>query len=404
VSSGATYAPITVTNITTGLTVYSSAPFTVTFPGGGDITTSSFASKIDSTTGSYPYAIAISDIDGDGKPDVAVTNVNSTNISVFRNTSTSGSISLAGKVDYATGSTPAGITIADIDGDGKPDVVGTNEGSNTMSIFLNTSTSGNISLAGKADYATGNNPAGIATADIDGDGKPDVVATNYGSNTISVFRNTSTIGNVSFEGKIDSTTGSVPNSIAITDIDGDGKPDMAATNWNSNTISVFRNTSTNGNISLAGKIDYATGNNPAGIAIADIDGDGKPDLVAANYGSNTISLLRNTGIFTGVANDESAIPTQFELMQNYPNPFNPTTTIKYQIPGTGTQYIVSLQIFDLLGREVATLVNANKPADYYQVEWHANVASGVYFYRLEAVSISDPSNRFVDTKKMLLMK
>jgi hypothetical protein len=99
-----------------------------------------------------------------------------------------------------------------------------------------------------------------------------------------------------------------------------------------------------------------------------------------------------------------SIPTVFSLEQNFPNPFNPTTTIKYAIPDAGTQHAVSLRIFDLLGREVITLVNENKPAGYYQVEWHANVASGMYFYRLEVVSTSDPNDRFVDTKKMLLLK
>jgi hypothetical protein len=508
VPSGATYEPITVTNITTGLTVYSSAPFTVTFPGGGDITSSSFTNKIDSTTGSGPYDIVITDIDGDGKPDVVVTNWGSNSISLFRNTSTSGSISLASKIDSSTGINPSGVATADIDGDGKPDVVASNVNSSTMSIFRNTSTAGSISLASKIDYTTGSAPFGIAIADIDGDGKPDVVVTNTGSNTISIFpnmsisgsisfaskvdsttgsgpynlaiadidgdgkpdavvtnsnsntisvlrntsisgsisfaskvdsttgsspynlaiadidgdgkldvvvtnflgstisvlHNTSIIGSISFAGKIDLTIGGGPYGIAISDIDGDGKPDVVITNFSNNTISVFHNTSTSGNVSFASKVDYATGGISYGIAIADIDGDGKPDVVAANNGVNTISLLRNTVGSTGVANDGSAIPTQFELMQNYPNPFNPTTTIKYQIPGTGTQYIVSLQIFDLLGREVATLVNENRSAGYYQVEWHANVASGMYLYRLEVVSISDPGNRFVDTKKMLLLK
>jgi hypothetical protein len=364
----------------------------------------SLASKINYITGSIPNGIAIGDIDGNGKPDVVVTNRNSSSISILRNTSTSGSISFAGKIDSTTGIHPYGIAISDIDGDGKPDVVVTNAVSNTISVFRNTSTSGNVSLASKVDYTTGTMPYGIAIADIDGDGKPDIAVTNVNSNNISVFRNTSTSGNVSLESKVDYTTGWCPWRMAIADIEGDGKPDVVVTNEASNTMSVFRNTSTSGNISLAGKTDFATGTVPYGIAIADLDGDEKPDLVAANYGSNTISLLRNTGIFTGVANDESAIPTQFDLTQNYPNPFNPATTIKYQLPGTGTQYIVSLQIFDLLGREVATLVNTNKPAGYYQVEWHANVASGMYFYRFEAVSTSSPGKQFVETKKMLLMK
>jgi len=85
----------------------------------------------------------------------------------------------------------------------------------------------------------------------------------------------------------------------------------------------------------------------------------------------------------------------FVLYQNYPNPFNPTTLIKYSLP---EQQFVSLKIFDILGKEVATLVNENKPAGNYEVNFDAgNLSSGVYFYQLRA-------SGFTETKKMLLMK
>ncbi|MFH1196303.1 MAG: T9SS type A sorting domain-containing protein [bacterium] len=84
------------------------------------------------------------------------------------------------------------------------------------------------------------------------------------------------------------------------------------------------------------------------------------------------------------------LPTSFELYQNYPNPFNPTTTIKYSIAAVETPYMASLQhvtleIFDVLGREVATLVNDYLPAGSYEREWNAsNLPSGIYFCRMEA--------------------
>jgi len=85
----------------------------------------------------------------------------------------------------------------------------------------------------------------------------------------------------------------------------------------------------------------------------------------------------------------------YKLSQNFPKPFNPTTTIKYSLP---EQQFVSLKIFDILGREVATLVNENKSAGNYEMNFDANnLSSGVYFYRLHAGS-------FIETKKMLLMK
>jgi hypothetical protein len=88
------------------------------------------------------------------------------------------------------------------------------------------------------------------------------------------------------------------------------------------------------------------------------------------------------------------LPRDFALNQNYPNPFNPSTTISYSLPKAA---IVSLRIFNALGQEVATLVNEQKEAGYYQVQWNANVSSGIYFYRLQA-------GEYVETKKMILLK
>ncbi|MFZ1081037.1 MAG: FG-GAP-like repeat-containing protein, partial [Candidatus Kryptoniota bacterium] len=291
---GSTYQPISVT--VSGVTAYAIAPFDVTFPSSEVIDTTSFASGIGFTTGSSsPCIIANCDFDGDGKPDIVVTNYTSSNtISVYRNTSTRGSVSFASAVDFASDSNTYGVATGDLDGDGKPDLVVVNQGSNTISVYRNTSTPGSISFAPKVDFATGSIPDWITISDLDGDGKPDLVVTNEGSNTISVYRNTSTPGSISFAPKVDFTTGPNDGSIAICDLDGDGKPDLVVTNQDSNTVSVFRNTSTPGSISFASKVDFTTGANPAWVAICDLDGDGKPDLIVTNPNSNTVSVFRNT--------------------------------------------------------------------------------------------------------------
>jgi hypothetical protein len=93
--------------------------------------------------------------------------------------------------------------------------------------------------------------------------------------------------------------------------------------------------------------------------------------------------------------DEQVIPTEISLEQNYPNPFNPSTSIQYTI---SDRQFVSLKVYDIIGNEVATMVNSEKPAGVYEVEWNASdVPSGVYFYQLKTGS-------FVQTKKMLLLK
>lgn len=95
--------------------------------------------------------------------------------------------------------------------------------------------------------------------------------------------------------------------------------------------------------------------------------------------------------------NDSQIPDVFSLSQNYPNPVNPTTTITYTIPA-GEQHAVSLQVFDILGREIATLVNGYKSPGTYKVYFNANnLPSGIYYYKLIA-------GNFVETKKMMLLK
>jgi hypothetical protein len=89
------------------------------------------------------------------------------------------------------------------------------------------------------------------------------------------------------------------------------------------------------------------------------------------------------------------IPTDYSISQNYPNPFNPTTTIRYQIPQAG---FVSLKIYDVLGREVATLVNEEKLSGEYSAVFEgSNLSSGIYFYKLQA-------ENFYSIKKMILIK
>jgi predicted GH43/DUF377 family glycosyl hydrolase len=104
-----------------------------------------------------------------------------------------------------------------------------------------------------------------------------------------------------------------------------------------------------------------------------------------------------TSPITGVETPENEreIPTQFSLSQNYPNPFNPNTTIMYSIP---KQSYITLKVYDILGREVAALVNEDKPSGNYQVEFNAaDLSSGVYFYRIQAGS-------FNQVRKMMLIK
>ncbi len=98
---------------------------------------------------------------------------------------------------------------------------------------------------------------------------------------------------------------------------------------------------------------------------------------------------------TDIGNNQGLTPARFELSQNYPNPFNPSTQISFAVPKEG---MVKLSVYDILGREVKTLVNEVKTAGYYKVDFDgSSLSSGFYFYRME-------TNSFIETKKMMLLK
>ena len=105
---------------------------------------------------------------------------------------------------------------------------------------------------------------------------------------------------------------------------------------------------------------------------------------------------------TSIEEVSVSIPSNYILYQNYPNPFNPSTKIQYSIPQSGN---VVIKVFDILGSEIETLVNEEKPTGSYEITWYAeNLPSGVYFYQLKAVPSGRQAGSFIETKKMILLK
>ena len=141
------------------------------------------------------------------------------------------------------------------------------------------------------------------------------------------------------------------------------------------------------------------------------DGYDEVTVVAPGYPDTTYEQLNRFGkvyVYSykkidAIKNRQEPLdPESFHLKQNYPNPFNPTTTIKFALP---TQSQVTVTIYDILGREVKELVNDRLQAGYYHFSWNASMyATGVYFYRIVAQSLSGDRRSFVKVKKLLLLK
>jgi hypothetical protein len=292
VPSGAVYAPISVTT-PKGL-IASSNPFIPVYTSGGNVDSTAYASFTTFSIGGYPYMVAAADFDGDGKSDLAAVVVNTNQVAVLRNTSQSGSIHFASPVNFGTGAAPFYLAIADLNGDGKPDLAVTNQNSNTVSVLQNTSVPGTVSFASKVDFATNSQPLNIAMADLNGDGKIDMVTVDGNAHSVSVFKNTTPAGGtISFSARQVISAGTGPRGIALGDLDGDGRPDMVICDPSANQLLIFRNTSVPDTITFSEIATYPAGNYPQSAAIADLDGDGKPELIISDSGGNNVYVYRN---------------------------------------------------------------------------------------------------------------
>ncbi|RYZ22805.1 MAG: T9SS type A sorting domain-containing protein [Chitinophagaceae bacterium] len=255
----------------------------------------SFATRVVLGTGSEPRQVAVGDLDGDGLPDLAVSNKSSASVSLLRNTSTTAGLAFAPKVDIATVASTEGVAIGDIDGDGKADVAVT--GSNTgaqFSVLRNTSTPGNFSFAARTDVTTGSFPWDVLIADLNNDGQNEVLVANNGSDDVRVFRNAAA-GSIALTNVLTLPVSASPRCLEVADLNADGKPEiLASCYFMSSVVSVLGNTSTGSTLSFAPQVAYATGAGTHGIAAADLDGDGLTDIMTSNtQGVGSLSFLRN---------------------------------------------------------------------------------------------------------------
>ena len=213
--------------------------------------------------GSSPYSVATGDFNGDGKPDLVTANAGSNSVSVLLG---NGDGTFQSAVNYAVGSSPYSVAVGDFNGDSKPDLVTANAGSNNVSVLLG---NGDGTFQSAVNYAVGSSPYSVAVGDFNGDSKPDLVTANYGSNNVSVLLGN---GNGTFGSAVNYAVGTNPQSVALGDVNGDSERDLVTANYGSNNVSVLLG---NGNGTFGSAVNYAVGTNPQSVALGDINGDGK---------------------------------------------------------------------------------------------------------------------------------
>lgn len=274
--------------------LYTNSPYN-TFSLNRNLTTGvlmSFDTRMIFSTNVSPSSLVTPDLDNDGKPDVVVSNYTSNNLSVFRNTSSPGAVSFAAKTDHAVVATPGEISYADFDRDGKTDLSVLNLSNGSFSVFRNTSTTGAISFATRMDIALPNLVLNNYTCDLDGDGFSDLIFCDYDAGQVKIMRNTSTAGNISFATPVIIPLNSKPSRIAFADINSDSRFDMLVARYDS-SYTILENTGSSGNISFTSKGNHAVAPDLRAITCGDIDKDGKPDLVVASNTNSRAYAFRN---------------------------------------------------------------------------------------------------------------
>jgi len=247
------------------------------------------------------YQIGAGDFNNDGKIDIIGSN--GSGIYIAFNTSTGpGNFNFTSRQFIATTGHCTGIQVADIDGDGKTDFIASQGQYNRAVSIRNTTANGSLTSSfDTPEYwaSGGSYPYRSMIADFDKDGKIDFTSCNYsGATNTAIWRNTSTIGNISFAPTVNIPSPANNYRIGVGDVDGDGYPDIVTKSLGVNVFSVYRNTSSGaGAISFAPRFDYTSSSRAevSGIVIGDLDGDFVPDIATSGISSNTIRFHRNTG-------------------------------------------------------------------------------------------------------------
>ena len=388
-----------------------------------------------------PRALALGDLDGDGHPDVAVANspdddsTGPAGLAVFRGYSNA---SFGSITSYPVGIKLSGVVMGDLDGDGDQDLVVTDEVANRASVLIN---AGSGSFMSPVHYGAGNGPLGVAIGDLNGDSKLDIATANHLSGSVTVLFGG---GNGTFVTELELATAEDCRAVAIGLVDGDAIPDLVTANGSSRTISVLkglgggrfaqpaafptavaptsvgivllnadaqpdvafgstgltepgfpgfppvgRSNLVGAMLGTAGEtfdlpLLFGSSDEPHAIALADLDGSGRADMVVTSRGSAAVSVLMNTTslLFRPIHGQPIAM-----LGRSYPSPAPATVSVRFTLT---REAAVSMRVFDLSGRMVCTLARGTMGPGEHSALWDrhtdrgATATPGIYLCELSA--------------------
>jgi len=239
--------------------------------------TGSFSGAKLAFVGATPFDLAAGDLNQDGIADLVTADVQGLSLLFGL-----GNALFDTDRRYPAGEFPQGLAVADFNADGAQDVAVASNDSDEIAVLLGR---GDGTFASEHRFPAGSTPLDIATADFNRDGKPDLVTVNSYADSLSVLLGQ---GDGTFGPPATSAVGEFPIALLTADFNADGRPDVAVANNSSNDVSVLLG---NGDGTFAPPMGYSIGNGPVALTVGDFQGDGRLDLVTANNGTKDLSLL-----------------------------------------------------------------------------------------------------------------